>query len=373
MKEATRSVQSVERNLAAISAPAQQGAVQAGLVAIIGSMNADYTVEVEQMPQPGETIKGGAMVIHPGGKSANQASSCAHLGQETRMLGAVGSDSNADFLIDQLAGAGVDTTGIERVDGPSGSTIIVVDAAGENFIVVSAGSNGQVTPEYAQRHENTIASAAVLGVCLETPVETVTAAAQIAQKAGTTVVLNISPLPDRVPSELIAATDIVMMNEHETSDFLGLGVDLTLESDWEAVQRKLAERGFARAVITLGAAGSVVLDGGAGGSGGGSSDSDGSDTPGGGSGAPSVADVSGTSGSTPSGPVHIPAYTVKPIDTTGAGDSFMGATLAGLASGLSLVEACSTASAVSAYSTLAKGAQSSYGSSAQILDFVRSR
>lgn len=345
MKEATQNVKGVERNLAIISAVARKDAAGDGKVAIIGSMNADYTVEVDQMPQPGETIKGGAMVIHPGGKSANQASSCARLGQETRMLGAVGSDSNADFLVDRLADAGVDTAGIEHAEGPSGSTIIVVDSAGENFIVVSAGSNGQVTPEYARRHADTIASAEVLGVCLETPVETVTAAAQIAHESGTTVVLNISPLPDSVPGELIAATDIVMMNEHETSDFLGLEADLKLESDWEEVQRKLIDRGFERAVVTLGAAGSVVLD--------------------------SVRD--GSFGVKAFSPVHIPAYMVKPVDTTGAGDSFMGATLAGLASGLSLVDACSTASAVSAYSTLAKGAQSSYGSSEQILDFVRSR
>lgn len=337
MKEAMQNIDSVERGLAAISgAAASRAATSDGRVAVIGSMNADYTVEVAQMPQPGETIKGGPMVILPGGKSANQAASCARLGQDTRMLGAVGSDANANFLTGKLEDAGVDISGIEHVDGPSGSTVIVVDSAGENFIVVSSGSNGEVTPEYAARHAEVIENAAVLGVCLETPLDTVTAAAQVAAKAGTTVVLNISPLPDHVPAQLIAATDIVMMNEHETSDFLGLDEVLTLESDWAGVHSKLASRGFDRAVITLGAAGSVVLDGDA-------------------------------------EPVHIPALKVTPVDTTGAGDSFMGSTLAGLASGLSLVESCSTASAVSAYSTLTMGAQSSYGNADQILDFVRER
>lgn len=337
MKEQQLKIDDIEDNLTAIAqAAASPTSTHVGRVAVIGSMNADYTVEVAQMPQPGETIKGGPMVILPGGKSANQAASCARLGQETRMLGAVGSDENASFLTGELEDAGVDISGIEHVDGPSGSTVIVVDSEGENFIVVSSGSNGEVTPEYAARHAEVIENAAVLGVCLETPLDTVTAAARIAAKAGTAVVLNVSPLPDHVPEQLIAATDIVMMNEHETSDFLGLDEVLTLESDWERVHSKLAARGVDRAVITLGAAGSVVLNG--------------------------AAEL-----------VHIPAFAVTPVDTTGAGDSFMGSTLAGLASGMSLVESCSTASVVSAYSTLAVGAQSSYGNASQILDFVRER
>jgi ribokinase len=309
-------------------------------VAIIGSMNADYTVEVDAMPQPGETITSGPMVIHPGGKSANQAASSARLGAVTTMLGAVGSDSNADFLVGRLAGAGVDVSAIEHVPGASGSTVIVVDSTGENFVIVAAGSNGEVTPEYAGRHAGVLRDAVVLGLCLETPVDTVTAAAELAVEGNTLVVLNISPLPDSVPEELIAATDIVMMNEHEVADFLGLGEALTLESDWDAVQKRLVGRGFERAVVTLGAAGSVVLDYDA-----------------------ATFDILE--------PVHVPAYTVTPVDTTGAGDSFMGAVLAGLTAGLGLVDACSVASAVSAYSTLGKGAQSSYGSSEQILEFVK--
>lgn len=349
MKEAPQNAADIERYLAAVShADASEKGIQSssaldpqkapvGKVAVIGSMNADYTVEVEEMPQPGETIKGGPLAVHPGGKSANQAASCARLGQDTRMLGAVGSDTNADFLVDNLAHAGANTDGIERVGGPSGSTVIVVDANGENFVVVSAGSNGEVTPEYARRHADVIRDSAVLGLCLETPMDTVLEAATIAAAAGTTVVLNISPLPEAVPKDLLEASDIVIMNEHETTDFLGLGKVLSLDSDWTQVHAQMSARGIPRAVITMGGAGSVVLDG---------SDSE---------------------------PVHISAYTVKPVDTTGAGDSFMGATLAGLASGLSLVEACSLASAVSAYSTMGKGAQSSYGNAEDISRFVSAR
>lgn len=306
-------------------------------VVVMGSMNADHTVEVETMPHPGETILAGPMVIHPGGKSANQASSCAHLGQRTHLLGAVGSDANADMLIHELNGAGVDTEHIERVAGPSGSTIIVVDAHGENFVVVSAGSNGTVTPEYVRRRRRVIESSAVLGLCLESPFNTVLEAARIAAAADTQVVLNISPMPsddnmnDLVP--LIELADVAIMNEHETSRLLGMDAVIGLDDDWESIGFKLHELGLKKVIVTLGEFGSVVLDD----------------------------EQTAT---------HIPAVTVRPVDTTGAGDSFMGSVLAGLAHGNSLENSCTLAAVVSAYSTRGKGAQSSYGDADEILDFL---
>lgn len=103
-----------------------------GSVIVVGSMNADYTVTTKRLPKPGETVNGGAMKVLPGGKGANQASAAARLGVNVQLLGAVGEDSNADFLLSKLDEAGVDTADILHVEGPSGTTVITVSAEGEN-------------------------------------------------------------------------------------------------------------------------------------------------------------------------------------------------------------------------------------------------
>lgn len=117
-----------------------------GSVIVVGSMNADYTVTTKRLPKPGETVNGGAMKVLPGGKGANQASAAARLGVNVQLLGAVGEDSNADFLLSKLDEAGVDTADILHVEGPSGTTVITVSAEGENTIVYSPGSNAKARP-----------------------------------------------------------------------------------------------------------------------------------------------------------------------------------------------------------------------------------
>ena len=113
-------------------------------------MNADYTVTAQRLPGPGETIAGGPLQPLPGGKSGNQAAAAARIGATVQMFGAVGSDNNADFLLGALGEAGVNTTHVRRVLGPSGTTVITVDAHGENTIVYSPGSNAQVTVDYVE-------------------------------------------------------------------------------------------------------------------------------------------------------------------------------------------------------------------------------
>ena len=150
-----------------------------GSVIVVGSMNADYTVTTKRLPKPGETVNGGAMKVLPGGK----ASAAARLGVNVQLLGAVGEDSNADFLLSKLDEAGVDTADILHVEGPSGTTVITVSAEGENTIVYSPGSNAKASAGYVQSHRTTIAECAVLGLCLESPIATVIAAAQTAHAA----------------------------------------------------------------------------------------------------------------------------------------------------------------------------------------------
>ena len=288
-----------------------------GTVSVIGSMNADYTVTAQRLPGPGETITGGPLQLLPGGKSGNQAAAAARIGATVQMFGAVGSDSNADFLL-----------------GPSGTTVITVDATGENTIVYSPGSNAQVTVDYVESVRDALARSSVLGLCLESPIETVTAAARMRHEAGVKVLLNDSPFTPSLPAELVEASDILLVNEHEMVQLLG--IDEPENDDWDGFDWNHALEamrgfGFEQAIVTLGGDGSVVLD------------------------------------STSATPIQrIAPVRVNAVDTTGCGDSFMGTVLAGLASGMALSEAAELASYVSAYAATGYGAQASYGNAAQI-------
>ena len=200
-----------------------------GSVSVVGSMNADYTVTTERLPGPGETVTGGPLQVLPGGKSGNQAAAAAKLGATVRMFGAVGSDSNADFLLTQLASAGVNTDGIRKVLGPSGTTVITVDSHGENTIVYSPGSNANVTVEYIESQRDLLTASSVLGLCLESPLETVTACATMCQ-----------------------LVQLLHIDEPEDDDWDSF--------DWAQAQNRLSEFGFDQAIVTLGGDGSVVLD-----------------------------------------------------------------------------------------------------------------
>ena len=253
-----------------------------GSVIVIGSMNADYTVTTKRLPKPGETVQGGAMKVMPGGKGANQASAAARLGLNVQLLGAVGDDAKA--------------------------------AAG-----------------YVQSYRLTIAGCSVLGLCLESPISTVVAAAQTAHDAGVTVLLNDSPFMDELPHELVEVTDILLVNQHEVAQLLGLP-DGDVESlDWYEVAERFTDYGFDRAIVTLGASGSVVIE---------------------------------------NGRWHrVSAAQVKAVDTTGCGDSFMGTVLAGLAAGYTLLQSAQIGSYVSAYAATKIGAQSAYGTADEVIAY----
>ena len=225
---------------------------------------------------------------------------------------------------------------VRRVLGPSGTTVIVVDAEGENIIVYSPGSNAQVTVDYVHSMKEQLVSSSVLGLCLESPIETVTAAAQMCHEAGVKVLLNDSPFTPTIPAELIEASDVLLVNEHEMAQLLG--IDEPDDDDWDGFDWNhaadcMAEYGFKEAIVTLGGDGSVVLD----------------------TAAPENERI-----------IRIAPVKVDAVDTTGCGDSFMGTVLAGLASGFSLQDAARLASYVSAYAATGYGAQASYGNAAQI-------
>ena len=147
--------------------------------------------------------------------------------------------------------------------GPSGTTVITVDAAGENTIVYSPGSNAQVTVDYVESVREALVRSSVLGLCLESPIETVTAAARMCHEAGVKVLLNDSPFTPSLPAELVEASDILLVNEHEMVQLLGIDEPENDDwdgFDWDHALEAMRGFGFEQAIVTLGGDGSVVLD-----------------------------------------------------------------------------------------------------------------
>src|SRR5690606_804439 len=219
-----------------------------GRVVVVGSANVDLVVPVPRHPGGGETVLGGTLTRHPGGKGANQAVAAARAGgADTTFVGALGRDESGELLRASLAEAGVRTDLVARVAEPTGPALIPVSPDGENAIVVAPGANSLVTVEAAQAAR--IAEADVVLAQLEIPVEAVTAAAA-ARRDSARLVLNAAPSRD-LPEELWAALDVLVVNEHEAADLTG-------DDDAEPVD--LARALLARVpavVVTLGGAGSL--------------------------------------------------------------------------------------------------------------------
>ena len=268
---------------------------------VLGSANTDYTVLVERHPLPGETLLGDELVVATGGKGANQALAAARSGAMPVFLGAVGDDANGRQMLDALGSGGVDVSSVAIVDdAPTGIALITVSRDGENTIVVAAGANARVNA-----HEVEAALRAVAGVGtvllaqLEIPLAVVTEAAAIVDELGGRTVLNLSPSRE-IPDALLALCDPLVVNESEAHDLTGLPVDSVDEA--LAATSALLER-CRSVVITLGGDGAVFA-------------------------------APGESG-------HVPAPRVKVVDTTGAGDAFVGALCAELADAADLPTAVS--------------------------------
>ncbi|MFT4231471.1 MAG: ribokinase [Leucobacter sp.] len=304
-------------------------------VVVIGSANADLVVEVPRRPGGGETLLGGDLRLLPGGKGANQAAAAARCGADTGLLACLGADANGAFLRERLAEAGVDIGGVLETDRPTGTAVILLTPDGENSIIVSPGANGALTVELAERHAGAWEGARVCVLSLEIPEETALRVAGRAAAAGARVVLNAAPAA-RIPRETLRLCDPLIVNEHEALAVLGEDAESgTSPEDYARVAERLLAAGARSVVITLGADGAVVAE---------------RDT------APRI--------------VHVPAYRVRAIDTTGAGDAFVGAVACELAAGSGLVDAVRFATAVSAVSVQRLGAQASYADRAEVEAFI---
>ena len=223
-------------------------------ILVIGSLNADLVVRVPHFPQPGETISGGDLHIIPGGKGANQAVAAARQGANVAMLGRVGKDSFGAFLLDSLKSNSVDVTHVLADDSATGTAIIVVDANGQNSIVLSAGANGKVSPADVDSASSLTPSLILLQ--LEIPTPTVLHAARVTRQNGIRVILNPAPAQS-LPDELISLVDFIIPNETELN--LLTGVPVTDAASAEQAARTLLARGAKNVIVTLGSKGALVV------------------------------------------------------------------------------------------------------------------
>lgn len=287
-------------------------------VCVIGSLNMDLVVKAPRLPQVGETLTGAKFATFPGGKGANQAVAAARLGAAVTMIGCVGADAFGTQHLSGLRREGIDVARV-RTDAAvaTGVAFITVDAAGNNTIVVAPGANMRLRPEDVEAAAGVIASARVLLLQLEVPVEAVMRAARIGREAGALVCLDPAPAAP-LPNELWALLDVINPNETEARVLTGLPVNTI--PDAEQAAEALVRRGAGAAVIKLGERGSLYLSA--------------------------------------SGRAHVPAIPVKAIDTTAAGDAFAAALGVALGEGRVLPEAVRFATHTAALKITRMGAQS---------------
>lgn len=286
-------------------------------VFVVGSINQDFALKVERRPEPGETVTGAELSLHNGGKGANQAAAAALLGASVAMVGRVGSDDLGGPLIETLEEKGVDTTFVEAVEGEStGAAFITLTPDGENAITVAPGANRRVRPEDIDAASEAIGEAKVLVAQMEVSPETVSRAVEVAVAGSARPLVNLAP-PMELPKETLEKLDPLVVNEHEAAFLLGEKVEGV--EDARSATPELLFLGPLSVVITLGAEGAVYADGEA--------------------------------------TEHLPAPAAEVVDTTGAGDAFVGALAAKLSKGASLREAVSYAVRAGAAAVAREGAQ----------------
>ncbi len=217
-------------------------------IVVIGSMNADLVIHSPQMPNLGETLTGSNFQINAGGKGLNQAVAIAKLGGDVSFIGAVGEDANGEFLLDTLKSNSVNFKGFKTEKTPTGIAMITV-VDGNNFIILDAGANAELTPEVIESYSDLIAECEYCVMQLEIPVETVLKVCEIANKSCTKIILNPAPYKE-LPKEVFSKIDFVIPNEHEAHDLTGI-----YPSDEESTKKailKLKQMGVKNIIITLG-------------------------------------------------------------------------------------------------------------------------
>ncbi len=285
-----------------------------GSIVIVGSINMDLVVRAPRHPQPGETILGSSFQTFPGGKGANQAAAAARLGGQVKMVGRVGRDAFGDSMLAAQQKDGVDTRYVTRTEGTaSGVALITVSDAGQNNIVVVPGANGKLSPQDIRAAEAAFTGAAVVLMQLEIPLEAAVEAVHLAHQHGAKVILNPSPAQP-LPAGLLSQVDYLVPNEHELALLTGMEIPSLAPSELKSLDLRCL-------IVTLGSAGALVLEG--------------------------------------EQVYRVLPYPVEVIDTTAAGDAFVGAFAVALTEGKSTRDAAAFGNAAGALAVTKAGAQPS--------------
>jgi ribokinase len=304
-------------------------------IIVVGSLNMDLVVRMPKIPRPGETLLGGVFKTFPGGKGANQAVAAARLGVHVTMIGCIGNDSFGQEMRATLAKEGIDTTHIlVHPDEATGVALIQVDAQGQNSIAVASGANFRLTSTNVEKAMQIIGEFNALVMPLETPLETIYTATDIAARKGAKVILN--PAPAQIlEKDLLQLVDVLLPNEYEIAFMTGM--QLQSASDINYAAEKLLSLGPRNLIVTMGSQGAILFN------------------------------------EKKARPTIIPAWQVQAIDSTAAGDCFVGALAVGLCEGKSITAAAKFASAAAAISVTRIGAQPSLPYREEVDQFMRER
>jgi ribokinase len=299
-------------------------------IVVVGSSNTDMIIKMDRIPRPGETVLGGKFLTAAGGKGANQAVSAARAGGQVTFIARVGNDALGEQAIAGFAKEGIDVSHVLRdAATPTGVALIFVGKNGENSIAVASGANGNLSPTDVRNAQKAFTDASVLLMQLETPVETLQTASDLATRAGVRVILNPAPAQD-LPDNLLKHVSILTPNETEAELLTGIKVDSAAAT--EKAAQKLIARGVQTVILTLGARGAYV--------------------------------ATANTGKLISG------FKVRAVDTTAAGDTFNGALAVALSKGQPLDRAVLFANAAAAISVTRIGAQPSAPKREEIEKFL---
>lgn len=302
-------------------------------VVVVGSINIDLVANTERIPIAGETILSFGFQTHPGGKGANQAVAVARLGHPVHMIGRVGDDAFGRQLRDHMSQQGVDLAGVAVTQASSGIASIIVARNGENCIVITPGANALLTPVDLDTNIEIIRSAAIVLTQLEIPLETVECLSHICRREGVPLILDPAPAA-ALPPRLLSAVTWFTPNESEAAFFTGGSTQPHL-LDPATMANTFIAKGIPGVVLKLGARGAYIA-------------------------------------SRNSPAEHVPAFPVKALDTTAAGDAFNGAFAVALLQGKSPAASAGFANAAAALSVTQSGAQSSMPTLQEVLQLIAS-
>jgi ribokinase len=306
-------------------------------ILVVGSLNMDLVVQMPAIPRPGETLLGGRFATFPGGKGANQAVAAARLGAQVTIVGKVANDAFGKQLLQVIQAEGIETryVGIDP-NNATGVALITVDAKGQNSISVASGANFALTVDEVKLAWEQVSPVDMLVMPLETPMDTILIAAKLAKACGVRVILNPAPAQE-LEEELLRSVDVIVPNKSEVEHLTGRAIHNQEDALQAAVM--LMRRGVRSVVLTLGEKGALIIEG------------------------------------RPNQPKHhyLPAHKLQTIDTTAAGDCFVGALATGLGEGLSLDEAAAFATAAAAISVTRPGAQPSLPRRDEVEKFLQER